>query len=55
MPYTQITEEEYTKATLSLFPIDLTGVYAGMASDAIGERYCTTDSCEIKFIKDLNS
>jgi hypothetical protein len=23
-----------------------------MAADAIGERYCTTDSCEIKFIKD---
>jgi hypothetical protein len=52
MPYTQITEEEYTEASTSLFPIDLTGVYAGMAADAIGESYCTTDSCEIKFIKD---
>jgi len=52
MPYTQITEEEYVDAGVKLFPIDLTGVYAGMASDAIGERYCTTDSCEIKFIKD---
>lgn len=52
MPYTQITEQEYAEASSSLFPIDLTGVYAGMAADAIGERYCTTDSCEIKFIKD---
>lgn len=52
MPYTQITEEEYNKATEVLFPIDFTGVYAGMALDAIGESYCTTDSCEIKFIKD---
>lgn len=52
MPYTQITEEEYVEQTQKLFPIDLTGVYAGMAADAIGERYCTTDSCEIKFIKD---
>jgi hypothetical protein len=52
MPYTQITEEEYTEATKSLFPIDFTGVYSGMAADAIGESYCTTDSCEIKFIKD---
>jgi adenosylcobalamin-dependent ribonucleoside-triphosphate reductase len=52
MPYTQITEEEYNDNKNKLFPIDLTGVYAGMASDAIGERYCTTDSCEIKFIKD---
>ena len=54
MPYTQITEEEYVEAGLKLFPIDLTGVYAGMAADAIGERYCTTDACEIKFIKDNN-
>jgi ribonucleoside-triphosphate reductase len=52
MPYTQITEEEYNNSKDSLFPIDLTGVYAGMAADAIGEAYCTTDSCEIKFVKD---
>lgn len=53
MPYTQITEEEYNQQGLmKLFPIDLSGVYAGMASDAIGEAYCTTDSCEIKLIKD---
>ena len=53
MPYTQITEEEYKEEGLmKLFPIDLTGVYAGMAADAIGESYCTTDACEVKFIKD---
>jgi hypothetical protein len=52
MPYTQITEEEYLEATKNLFPIDFSGVYAGMAADAIGESYCTTDSCEIKFVKD---
>lgn len=52
MPYTQITKEEYEKETLKLFPIDFSGVYAGMAADAIGEAYCTTDACEIKFIKD---
>ena len=52
MPYTQITEEEYLAQTEKLFPIDLTGVYAGMAADAIGERYCTTDSCEVKFVRD---
>lgn len=52
MPYTQITESEYKDNAAKLFPIDLSGVYAGMAFDAIGERYCTTDSCEIKFIKD---
>lgn len=53
MPYTQITEEEYREEGLmKLFPIDFSGVYAGMAADAIGESYCTTDACEIKFIKD---
>lgn len=53
MPYTQITEEEYINdGEMKLFPIDFSGVYAGMAADAIGENYCSTDSCEIKLIKD---
>jgi len=53
MPYTQITEDEYINdGEMKLFPIDFAGVYAGMASDAVGESYCTTDSCEIKLIKD---
>lgn len=52
MPYTQITEEEYKEGTMNLFPIDFSGVYAGMAADAIGEAYCTTDACEIKFVKE---
>ena len=50
MPYTQITKEEYEEAVGNLFPIDFAGVYAGMASDAIGDAYCTTDACEIKLI-----
>ena len=53
MPYTQITEEEYEEARMTLFPIDFKGVYAGMASDAIGEAFCSTDSCEVKMIKDV--
>lgn len=52
MPYTQITEEEYTEYGKQLFFIDFTGVYAGMSLDAVGEAYCTTDACEIKLIKD---
>jgi len=52
MPYTQITEEEYEGTKMKLFPIDFKGVYAGMAADAVGEAYCTTDACEIKLIKD---
>jgi len=52
MPYIQISEEEYINQTEKLFPIDLSEVYAGMAADAMGERYCTTDFCEVKLIKD---
>jgi len=52
MPYTQITKEEYEENAGKLFPIDFSGVYAGMAADAIGESYCTTDSCELKFVKE---
>lgn len=47
MPYTQITEDEYKAYGDQLLPVDLTDVYAGMAADAIGEKYCTTDACEI--------
>jgi len=53
MPYSQITEQEYEdEGTLRLFPIDFSGVYAGMAADAIGEAYCTTDACEVRLIKE---
>ena len=52
MPYTQITEEEYTEYGSQLFPIDFAGVYSGLGIEAIGEAYCTTDACEIKLIKD---
>jgi len=53
MPYTQITEQEYEdEGTLRLFPIEFSGVYAGMAADAIGENYCTTDACEVRLIKE---
>ncbi len=52
MPYTPSTEEVYEEARMTLFPIDLTGVYEGMAFDAVGEAYCTTDACEVKLIRD---
>jgi ribonucleoside-triphosphate reductase len=51
LPYTQITAKEYEDYQFKLFPIDFSGVYAGLAADAIGEAYCTTDACEIKLIK----
>lgn len=51
MPYTQITEKEYHEnGEMQLFPIDFSGIYAGLAADAVGESYCTTSTCEVKFI-----
>jgi len=50
MPYTQIDEAEYEEYAGKLLPIDFSDVYAGMAADAIGEKYCETDACEIKTI-----
>ena len=50
MPYTQTTKEVYDEYTLKLLPIDFTDVYAGMAADAIGEKYCSTDFCEVQVI-----
>ena len=50
MPYTQITKEEYEESQGKLFPIDFAGIYDGLGIDAIGEKYCTTDACEIKLI-----
>jgi len=47
MPYTQLTKKDYDDYTLKLLPIDFTDVYAGMAADAIGEKYCSTDYCEV--------
>jgi len=47
MPYTQITKEEYDAYALQLLRIDFSDVYAGMAADAIGEKFCSTDFCEV--------
>ena len=52
MPYTRSTAEEYENGKMTLFPIDLAGVYEGMAFDAVGEAYCTTDACEVKLVRD---
>ena len=52
MPYTQSTADEYEEGRMTLFPIDFSGIYAGLGSEAIGEAYCTTDACEVKLIRD---
>ena len=52
MPYTQSTETEYEESRVAIYPIDFSGIYNGLGSEAIGEAYCTTDACEVKLIKD---
>lgn len=52
MPYTQSTKDEFEEGCNTLFPIDLKGVYEGLAFDAVGESYCTTDACEVKLVRD---
>jgi ribonucleoside-triphosphate reductase len=50
MPYTSITQEEYDSYVGRLARVDFSAVYNGltMGLDAAGERYCTTDVCELK-------
>lgn len=48
MPYTQISAADYNEGEMTLFPVDLGPIYAGMAVDAIGEEFCTTSACEVK-------
>lgn len=52
MPYTSISVEEYEEYIGRLKRVDFAPIYAGMtgALDAAGERYCTTDACELKVV-----
>ena len=50
MPYTQITQEEYEAYTMKLMPLILDDVYGGLGADALGEKFCSTDACEVKYI-----
>jgi adenosylcobalamin-dependent ribonucleoside-triphosphate reductase len=52
MPYTSISEEEYDAYVGRLLKVDFSPIYTGVAGavDAAGERYCTTDACELKVV-----
>jgi hypothetical protein len=45
-PYTQITQEQYESYVGKLGKVDHTLLYAN-GTDATGDKYCTTDVCEI--------
>lgn len=48
MPYSEIEEEDFLEAGLNLFPVDLGPIYNGEGWEAIGERFCSTDACEVR-------
>lgn len=48
-PYTKISAQQWEDAAGRLSKLNLDQIYGGVqAVDAVGEAYCTTDSCEIK-------
>jgi adenosylcobalamin-dependent ribonucleoside-triphosphate reductase len=50
MPYEEITEAEYRKACAKLRPLNRETVY-NVGEEALGEKYCTNDVCEIPVLK----
>lgn len=46
MPYVSIEQSEYEELRDNLLKVDLSSVYSN-GLDAEGEKYCTTDACEI--------
>ena len=51
-PYTQITREQYEGYIGKIKTIDFNAIYDGVEGlEAIGESYCSTDSCELKEMK----
>ena len=51
-PYTQITQKEYESYIGKIKTIDFNAIYDGVEGlEAIGESYCSTDSCERKEMK----
>lgn len=50
-PYTEIEAAKFEDATMNIMPLDLDGIYNGLGWDAVGEKYCSTDKCELEVFK----
>ena len=53
MPYEKISEETFDSMSKGLKKINFSVAYSDEADDAVGEKYCATDVCEIN--EELNS
>ncbi len=47
MPYERVDENDWAEAFDGIKPLDWDRLYGGEALDAEGERYCSTDFCEL--------
>ena len=47
MPYEEITEDAYEEYTQKIMRVTFEDVYNGLGAEAIGEKFCTTDACEV--------
>jgi hypothetical protein len=47
MPYESVSEENWLSRVAKIHPIDWDRLYGQGALDAVGERFCTTDRCEL--------
>lgn len=47
MPYERVSEDQWQAAFDQIEPLDWDRLYGGDAWDAEGERYCSTDFCEL--------
>lgn len=49
MPYERINLDDYNSKVAGVKYLNWDRLYAGGSLDAVGESYCTTDKCEIKY------
>lgn len=49
MPYERIGLDDYNNKVSGVKYLDWSRLYDGDSLDAVGEAYCTTDKCEVKF------
>lgn len=49
MPYEAVTKEAQTAMASKITKIDTSALYGASAEDAVGEKFCNNDTCEIPF------
>jgi len=50
MPYETVSDEEWEERFNRVQPLDWTSLYGADSADAAGEKFCTTDRCEMSIV-----